>query len=812
MFATALLALPAALAHVPHDTVVALAPDLDGSRPWYLLLDAHTPMLLRSGDGGASFDSMGGAPLGDAPTDLARLDDGTLVLLGATELWWTSDGASWSHAPVPGDLDLLASEGDDLLLGGGGGLWRMSLDGTTEQEWAEPVLSITSGPRPSAILSSGDLLVGVGGAWTAVAPPESPARSTLGDTDRLWVGTEDGRLVAWDGNDWLSCGALPSAGVEHGDVVAIATDGESVVVSDGFSIVSQSDDACATWTDRALPDSTIYDVEGAAVDEREAAVSLDLVAGKVALAGWPGLYVADAADRWDSPGLMVVDYLRGLALSAEKNGFPLLVTGPQGAGPALTEDGGQTWSSPSHGLPYENVQQVDVDHFDRRYVYAVVNHLGYRSTDAGVTWEKVTASEGKVSVFRAGGTACQVWAGAQGALVRSDDCGEHWVKVSTPEDMPNTFDDVARFADNGADTWCLLTREPAELWCGDAKDGPFTLRWSGGETDIPAMAAWPPDRPSRLIVASGSTFWWSDDAFATSNSLTPNPLDGIAAMAMGDDGTAFAATLGGALYRSADGGETWTDLGLAMTAPVWTMVARQGMATTGDLLLGTLDGLWLMDDPLGEAPTVERFSPWARVDDTSGYWSGLSCASASRDAKAGMDTLTSFPDPCSITVKARGAVITVYGTSDGLSAVNFTVDGAVLDTFGDAGSATIAALSSIPVDDGWHTVTLDALDGAGIQLDGVEFASAGALLRSSGDTAGTEGDADTDTDSDTDTDADADADSDTGSGPEDSDTTGADSDPATPDGCDCASASPAGGLGPGLLLGLATLRRRPRRP
>ena len=734
-------------AHVPHDTVVGWvpSPDLGGEQPWWVLLNAHTPMLLRSDDGGAIFDSVGGLPMGDRPGAMARTDAGVLVLLGATEYWWSDDGSSWDHQPLPAELTLLVASGDDVLLAGAGGLWRVSPGAGPVQELSEEVSTLSGGLAPVAVLAGGELAAWAE-SWTALTTPEAEVRVAYSDGTTTYAGSASGRAWRFEAGEWAGCGPLPSQDVEHGDVVAFHASDGLVHTADGFSALFRSDDACATWTELPVPDGTIYGVEGGAEDEGEAVVTLVGAGDGVGFGGWPGLwYSQDGGATWENPALMALDYVRGLAIEPNPAGVPRVVVGPQGAGPRVSDDGGVSWSAENHGLPKENVQQLAIDPANRDQLYAVVNHLGYASENGGKSWTLVEPDQGRVSVFRTGPSDCEVWAATPGAIVRSEDCGQHWAPVPLGE-MPATLEDLRQVTVSGAEEWCFSVRDPAGVWCGPGREGPFELRWAGGDGETPVIAAWPESDPTVVLVASGSSVWRSEDGMRTSSATLMLGLDEAVAIAVADDGTSFLATLVGTVYRSGDGGLTWESLPGMASAPIWAVAARPRMAEFAQLLIGTLDGVYMVDDATGADPTWSPFSPWERADDRSGYWSTDACAASSADSRAAMDTLSALVVPCHRSVSLRGSQLRVIGTATGAALADWFVDGVHVGTIGAAAVVDPGELATVAVADGWHRVDIYALGDEGLMLDALESSGEGAIFSGGEvvvDTGDTGNDADT---------------------------------------------------------------------
>lgn len=210
-------------AHVPHDTVAALGlpPDLNDEAPWTALVPAHLPLLeVRNAQG--FYEMVGGEAMGDTPVGLGQLTDGTIVILGATQLWWSTDLAQWSHAPLPGVMDHLIAHDQEVILSGPEGIWK-GFPESLEQISTEVAQFTSYGAALSYVDTQGGIWQYNNDSWEKYG--EIPnASAVLATEEAIFVGTLEGTVFYWAGDMWSPCGALSSEGKDNDDVVVISAD------------------------------------------------------------------------------------------------------------------------------------------------------------------------------------------------------------------------------------------------------------------------------------------------------------------------------------------------------------------------------------------------------------------------------------------------------------------------------------------------------------------------------------------------------------------------------------------------------------
>jgi hypothetical protein len=203
-----LLLTPLALAHLPHTNVAGAAiPVHDPDLTWYMGIDNEMPLAMyRSTDRGQTWEAFNAPVMSDEITDGAYTDDGVAVLLGIAGYWWTTDGVTWSQVSLPtlpsGLISPLAG-GDQIYLAGTDGIYVGAPGEALTLDLAEGrATSVHDGDDgPVATFDDGHVWWRHRGRWEDLGIPDSadPAASGTSADGGLWVGTDGGRVYAWDG-------------------------------------------------------------------------------------------------------------------------------------------------------------------------------------------------------------------------------------------------------------------------------------------------------------------------------------------------------------------------------------------------------------------------------------------------------------------------------------------------------------------------------------------------------------------------------------------------------------------------------------
>ncbi len=273
-----------------------------------------------------------------------------------------------------------------------------------------------------------------------------------------------------------------------------------------------------------------------------------------------------------------------------------------------SDDGGSSWAFRSHGILASNVTSLAVDEQNPDTIWIVADFALFRSIDRGRTWAPVPLDPAisaekirrvAVSPLDSKTVYIELYFGQ---VVRSQDGGQTWVAVGTPE-LPSDFtvlmadvqdpaklwlagQGIARSLDGG-DTWTVLPTgfgfflslaispsSPSTLYAlGVLTSQPLLVRstdggvtWTAIQSGLPqflnlSTLAVDPLLPKTIYTLSllGEVFKSTDggDTWARVGSFAGlnQPLIITAS------GTLYAGAPGDTVYESDDGGETWAPLG-----------------------------------------------------------------------------------------------------------------------------------------------------------------------------------------------------------------------------------------------------------
>lgn len=702
-----LLLLPAvASAHVPHDTALALVAPADATarEPWFLLLDPQGLFLwLRSDDAGRTWTMTAAEPLEDNLLGAARTDDGGIALLGEDRLWWSTDwGASWSASALPGAVDQLAPRGHELVLAGPSGLYTGRPDTTWTRALKAPIQLL--GPDAAWSTSAGGFVDRDG--WTAAGPIADGVVTAVDDDGvELWLGLDTGDVLHGAAGAWSTCGALPTKGGDHDNVVRIAHDSDRILVATGTGGPYVSEDDCLTWTsaDNGIP--VDYGSGGAGTDAA-AFTFLDVLGGTWAIGGWAGLQLSrDQGGTWTNPPLIPPDYARGLSFEEGWPGGRRLFVGGYAAGVQYSDDGGVTWAAPDHGLTTTNVQKVRTDPGDPDVLYAIVDHIGWVSRDLGQSWVRFGPDEATnvESVYAWGAAEQHVWLTSD-QLFETLDGGASWTERT---DLEDTFGGghvtgVMRFA-MGV---CVTTAEPASIACSHDDGVTWDVSTDSAEGRTSGLAAWPAHGPKELVWGDADGIHLYSLLDGSGQFVVTPPIEQVVVV---EDDRLFAITRGGQLLRSEDGGLGWDAVGDRLPAHVHALRPRPDWMSHPELVAATHDGTYV-----GTADGEWRRLDYERIDDASAMLACAGCTAPEVVDGASCDSVTGVPGGAVASAWMRGTHLTVLGDGEGAElAVDGVSKGPVSDVDG-----RLVEVDGLP--DGWHEVTLTGLPGSTVRVDALE--------------------------------------------------------------------------------------------
>lgn len=733
-------------AHIPHDEVLALAApeDLDASAPWLLLMRPHMlPLLMRSEDGGESWDFITGAPLWDELVD-ASGEGGALALLGEQALWWTEDGGErWEYASLPSTSlgRLLLRRG--VWVAGDEGLWRAEGLGEPWSQLADCAIVALGDGEGGVVWADED-----GEVWLQGPEEDEDDQHWLGEDEGrslgvpaegvtavatadgvVYLGTDAGRLLRWSEHEgsWGRCGDIEVPAEGWPAILRLAVDGDRLWVGTGGGEVYESEDGCATLSPLGAPMTPETGTTGGADSASAVLTALQVEGERALVGGWAGLALSlDRGETWQDLPLLGPAYTRGLAASPDGEGAPRVWVGAYAAGVMLSEDGGLSYQTPGPGQNAENIQRVAQRPGRPDEIWALADHETQLSLDAGATWTRPTMpfamSFGLILLEDRVGVVGREEEGPF-ALAWTEDDGASWVLDDALIEALGDSDPVGGVSFDGRT--CVLGGAPTALVCEEGGAWSLVFSGEGEQTAGPAVLD---TVPPRLVIADEDAVSWTEDLLRW-ESARPLYRDAPTDLVAGVGGVAWMSTRTGRLLRGDGGGEGWTDLGVSLGAAAFQMEHLDGVAGGPGLLMATPDGVEWVSALEAERATVERWSGLERVEGSSWFVDCPLCAPEGWEG-AGLGTVERMGVGATLRVSVRGEEIAVLGAIDESSVALVLVDGASAGSIAGAGHALedgpLWSISGLAA--GWHELTLIGLEGGGIVIDAVEGRSEGLVL------------------------------------------------------------------------------------
>jgi len=309
-------------------------------------------------------------------------------------------------------------------------------------------------------------------------------------------------------------------------------------------------------------------------------LSPDFVLDGVAFLGTDQGHVFKSTDSGSSWESMVAQPLETtinhIALSPVYNTDQTLFVASSGVGIFKSTDGGTTWITCNTGLGDLRVNEIAISPaFDTdQTLFAATEHGFYKSTDSGATWFNPLTSGAKQ--FIATSVALSptfdvdqiIYVGARyWGVFRSDDGGSNWiwrgaglsdldtncVMLSPSFDTDQTLflatrEAVHKSTDAGTN-WTPIEQGLA-VKATQTNDHYWTFGFSPAfATDQTVfLAGWEGVHKSRDDTTAWRQLNVFSQRFVRGLAISPE---------YGTDGTVFAATYGGGVYRSEDHGDTW---------------------------------------------------------------------------------------------------------------------------------------------------------------------------------------------------------------------------------------------------------------
>jgi photosystem II stability/assembly factor-like uncharacterized protein len=503
-------------------------------------------------------------------------------------------------------------------------------------------------------------------------------------------------------------------------------------------------DECATWEDHRIPTEIEFNNSGGA-DSDQAAFTVLRVRGDTWLVGgWSGLWrsLNNGVD-WESITVIPADFTRGIAFSQNFPSDQTVYIGAYAAGIQITNDGGLSFTSPNWGIGQTNVQRIRTTKGDPNRISSIAAHFAYLSDDAGQNWRQLDDPFSMDRHVFSYVEPKELWVygkkpedGFDGLIAYSLDDGDTFSELTALNAlMPSDPEYILRYH-NKLNTLTYMATGIDGIFTADGPEGPWTkigtlLGGSGGGAPV----VWPEEAPERAMVAKGGSVHMSFDGGLTWK--TSHLLDSLASISstlFASDGTAFAVTETGRLFRS-DTGEVWTEMitdvpymhehRSIIPAQVYEAQARPDFHKFREILLGTHDGVYVVTD--SEPPTISRWSGWQVVDNKAdfvycnGCPEGLSEPNNEPYPGADFSAISRIREGIEMGVQLRGHTITLSGVILEESQVDVYVDGTLIESIGQDISLdpdTMETLITIEdLDDGWHHLTVEGIAGEGVLID-----------------------------------------------------------------------------------------------
>jgi photosystem II stability/assembly factor-like uncharacterized protein len=736
-----------ATAHYPHDAAIWIAISPGSSPDWVATTVWRNEawMLARTDNeqdvdvryimyGESNYLSAG-----------ALLTDTRLVIAPENGGMWVSEdvGETWSQSVTGIDTtatikDIMVSpdvESDGIAIAvGTEGIWRTEDAGVTWSQVLvskkEAILDVdlasdwSSSSRACAIGEHGTVWCSddLGETWSAEGSTGgAPWCITVGDSNKLWAGLEDGLWQSTDGGQSWSLQEFSASvtTVEYlGDGVLLAA-----LVREA---VWRSDDDGATWSYQNDYLETADTSQGGPRETEHYFRFLPSRNGAVYLATWEGMVKSeDSGITWQRVHSEHQHTIRGVDLTRGADGEILALLASYGGGVVIVDDAVTKGASISPHASRRYLRNVAVTPDWQADGTAMFSGAGtvFVTSDGGRTWEE--RADGVISNIQkldtspnytqdpvlliAGGSSST---GLQ--LAASTNQGASW--ITPPLDERCGGGNAALFI-----SWDW--RNDKRAWAACDKDGTLyttTNRGIGWDTvdalDIPAMSLTAAPGGEKTFLGSISGLYVSvNDGPLTLSAFEGEQIQSLAISPDWDaDPTLYAIIASGGWYISEDGGDSWSRLNAPTDNYALSVAVSPDFVDDGIVAVAGYDGAYISHDR-GQTwrwiNTMELHEETSPQVITMGDWSTQILEGASGSAFTQTNTAGDV-----ISFTFEGVAIEVLSPiwSNG-GELSFSLDG---------GAATTASLSGAQSDsepvwsasgltDGWHSLTITVTDAPG---------------------------------------------------------------------------------------------------
>jgi photosystem II stability/assembly factor-like uncharacterized protein/long-subunit fatty acid transport protein len=544
----------------------------DGGDSWQTQHMAH----LREGED--TFEDQAVYAVEVAPSDSN--------IVWATHNYWAArsadGGRNWTHI-------LNSTMQSDCTNCSANDNWRFCLSLAIDPGNSDVVYVGTSGSNFGGVDGAVYKTVNGGDHWTKLSQTfDYQVEDLAVDPDNpsiLWAVTNSNGNGGWNGTIYRSTNGGDSwqpvtIGSDLGGILSVAPrpddpddpgDPPMVFVACGYGIVLLTYDGGSGQWEESFP------VSGSGMASEVVVAPSN---PNVVYAGWKwpvdanvtrGVYDGSSWS-WETVTLstQIADGLQALAVdpvNAER-----LFGGDIGLGVLRSLNHGQSWTPVNQGLDAVVVYDLDVEDGDSSHMLAASGSGLYERPSGAGTWQRRRVGEYKSVEFEPN-SATTYYAGAQGRLMRTDDNGGSWQQSN---DLGGTFPfDIEIDPDNTDTVFMTAGQQVMRSTDGGLTFDPVMTgtNLDGDNYRMNTVVIDPSD--SRHLIAGGGNFYtprvygdmWESRDGGAADSWQRTGLSGVVINAALIDprdpnvmyaGCGYSANWKPPLYKSVDGGVTWT--------------------------------------------------------------------------------------------------------------------------------------------------------------------------------------------------------------------------------------------------------------
>jgi len=428
-----------------------------------------------------------------------------------------------------------------------------------------------------------------GQSWDSTELNNSIYTLAIDPDGKLYAGTyNSGVFKSEDGGDsWVP----KNTGLTEDDIIVLEIDplNSNILYAGGEDGLFKSDDGAETWNATAFT----YETSSLGIDQSNSSI---LYAGTTDDGVWKS---EDSGDTWDSSGLSEHNNIYALAI---KPSHPdTLFAGSLGKGIFRTGNSGDTWIAINTGLTNTVVRTLVIHPSNSSTLYVGIDYGGvFKSTDSGSSWNPTGLTDTDIRALAIDpSNPLTIYAGTYSGVLKSVDSGEIWFQTSLKDILvpalavdpygiiyAGTWGGGVVKSTNTGKTWNetglstglmkTLVIDPLDrniIYAG-ATNGVYKSTNYGTDwpafntgltnTNVHALAI-DPVNPSTIYAGTGNGVFKSIGGGAwTASGLTSNIVPSLA-IDPNNANTLYAGTETNGVFRSEDGGTTWSPFNSGLT-------------------------------------------------------------------------------------------------------------------------------------------------------------------------------------------------------------------------------------------------------